>query len=236
VAVDQTGNVYVTGWFSNSLNFAGIGLPNAGSSYDAFVAKYNSSGAIQWANQAGGPNVGVYIGDYWDVALDGQGNVYPAGFLSPNGSVVAALAKYNPVGTILWAYSASGQNPISSIVAKCAVDSSNNCYLAGWFQGTNTFGTNVLQPQGLWNFFLAKVSAPASPKLGLVLSNGVPRLSLAGAISSIYSLQWSPMLAATNTPWQTLTTLALTNSPQLYLDTSVPSHTNRFYRAGPPAL
>jgi hypothetical protein len=93
-----------------------------------------------------------------------------------------------------------------------------------------------MQPQETWNIFLAKVAAPAPPTLGIVLSNGVPRLSLTGAISSVYSLQRSPTLAATNTPWQTLTTLALTNSPQLYLDTSVPSRTNRFYRAGPPAL
>jgi hypothetical protein len=123
------------------------------------------------------------------------------------------------------------------MVAECAVDSAGNCYLAGLYQVTNTFGTNILQPQGAWNYFLAKVAAPAPPTLGIVLSNGIPRLSLAGAIGSMYSLEWSPVVAATNTPWQTLTAvLTLTNSPQFYLDTSVPSPTNRFYRAGPPAL
>jgi hypothetical protein len=121
-------------------------------------------------------------------------------------------------------------------VWNCALDSSGNCYLAGWYQGTNTFGTNVLQPQGYWNFFLAKVTAPAPPTLGIALSNGTPRLSLAGSIGSMYSLQWSSLLAATNAPWQTLTTLALTNSPQFYLDTGTASGTNRFYRAGAPAL
>ena len=150
----------------------------------------------------------------------------------------AAVAKYYPAGTLQWTYSASGPpaSPVSSVVAKCAVDSAGNCYLAGWYQGTATFGTNVLQPQGYWNYFLAKVAAPAPPTLGLVLSNGVPKLSLAGAISSMYSLQWSAIVAKTNTPWQTLTTLTLTNSPQLHFDTGVSSGTNRFYRAGPPAL
>jgi hypothetical protein len=237
VAVDQAGNVYVTGWFTNSLNFSGISLTNAGS-YDAFLAKYSSSGAIQWARQAGGgTNAGAYVGLYWDVALDWQGNVYPVGALSPSGSAVAAIAQYSPTGMLQWAYTASSPPaPISSAAAKCAVDSAGNCYLAGWYYGTNTFGTNVLQPQGYWNYFLAKVAAPAPPKLGLVLSNGVPRLSFAGAISSVYSLQWSPTLVATNTPWQTLATLPLTNSPQLYIDTKVSSRTNRFYRAAPPAL
>jgi hypothetical protein len=234
VAVDQAQNVYISGWFTNTLNLGAISLTNAGS-FDAYVAKYNSSGAIQWARQAGGgTTAGAFAGFYYDVTLDGQGNVYTAGGLNSG----AAVAKYDPTGTLQWTYSASGPpaSPVGSLAAKCAVDSAGNCFLAGWYQGTNIFGTNVLQPQGYWNYFLAKVAAPAPPTLGIVLSNGVPQLSLAGAISSMFSLQWSPTLAATNTPWQTLTTLALTNSPQLYLDTSNPSRTNRFYRAGPPAL
>ena len=242
VAVDQAENVYVTGAFDTNLNFGSTTLTNGGS-FHAFLAKYNSSGAIQWARQAGGgTNIGVYVGIYYDVALDGQGNVYPSGALSPNaaapsGSAVAMVAKYDPAGTPQWAYSASGPpaNLVSSVVGKCAVDSAGNCYLAGWYQGTNTFGTNVLQPQGYWNYFLAKVTAPALPTLGIALSNGFPRLSLAGEIGGMYGLQWSPIMA-TNTPWQSLTTLTLTNSPQFYLDASVPSGTNRFYRAGPPAL
>jgi hypothetical protein len=238
VAVDRAQNVYVSGWFTNSLNFAGIILTNAGS-YDAFLAKYNSNGIPQWARQAGGgTNSGAFVGFYWDVALDAQTNVYPSGGLSPNGSESEAVAKYNPAGTLQWAYSASGPpaSPAASVVAKCAVDSAGNCFLAGWYQGTNTFGTNVLQPQGYWNYFLAKVAPPAPPTLGIALSNGVPRLNLAGSISSMYSVQYSPTLSGTNPPFQTLTTLAFTNSPQLYLDTSVSSGTNRFYRAGPPAL
>jgi hypothetical protein len=236
VALDQAGNVYVTGSFETNINFGGISLTNAGSTI-AFVAKYSNSGAILWARQAGGTNLGWYF----DVALDGQGNVYPAGLLSSyaqSGSTVASVAKYDPAGTLQWAYSANSPpaSPFSSIVTKCAVDSAENCYLAGLYQGTATFGTNVLQPQGYWNFFLAKVAPPASPTLGIVLSNGFPQLSLVGEIGGMYSPQWSPVLAATNTPFQPLTTLTLTNSPQLYLDTSVPTGTNRFYRAGPPAF
>ncbi|MGO9203492.1 MAG: hypothetical protein ACLQM8_23465 [Limisphaerales bacterium] len=229
VAVDQAENVYVTGSFKTNLIVGSISLTNAGST-DAFIAKYSDSGAIQWALQTSGTNYDGYL----DVSLDGQGNVYVAGALSAE----AALAKYSSTGTVQWAYSAivPPANPVSSIVAKCAVDSAGNSYLAGWYQGTATFGTNVLQPQGYWNFFLAKVTAPVPPTVGIVLSNGAPQLSLAGDMSSMFALQSSPMVAATNTAWQTLTTLTLTNRPQIYLDTSAPSRTNRFYRAGPPAL
>jgi hypothetical protein len=234
VVIDSAGNVYVSGMYQTNLNFGGgINLTNSGS-YNAFLAKYNSSGAIQWAQMAGGTNDGEDADFYVDLALDGQTNVYAAGDLNSD----AIVAKYSPTGSLQWTYLASGPpaSPVSSIAWRCSVDSSNNCFLAGWYQPTNTFGTNVLQPQETWNIFLAKVAAPASPKLGLVLSNGVPRLSFAGAISSVYSLQWSPTLAGTNIPWQTLATFPLTNSPQLYIDTKVSSRTNRFYRAGPPAL
>jgi len=152
VAVDQALNVYVASGFEGAINFSGISLTNAAN--DALVAKYSNSGAIQWARQAGGTSYNGYA----DVALDGQGNVYPAGFLSLD----AAIGKYDPAGALQWGYLASGPpaSPVSSLVAKCAVDAAGNCYLAGWYQGTATFGTTVLQPQGNWDFFLAKLAPP----------------------------------------------------------------------------
>src|ERR1017187_6612710 len=69
-------------------------------------------------------------------------------------------------------YSASGPpaSPYSSVAVRCAGDSAGHCYLAGWYQRTNTFGTSVLQPQGYWNFFLAKVAALA-PALGVTTTS-----------------------------------------------------------------
>ncbi len=159
------------------MNFGGISLTNAGSS-DAFIAKYSSAGAIYWALQAGGSNGGLYS----DVALDGQGNVYPAGDLSSD----AAVAKYNPAGTLQWTYSAGGSpaTPVASIVAKCAVEAAGNCYLAGWYQGTNTtFGTSVLQPQGAWNFFLTKLS-PALVVTTTSLPNGTNGVAYSQALAA----------------------------------------------------
>jgi hypothetical protein len=159
VAVDQAGNVYISGFYGETpLNFGGgISLPSS-SSTNAFVAKYSSSGAIQWAREAGG---NTKIGFYMDVALDGQGNVYPAGCVSSE----AVVAKYDPAGMLQWSYSASGPigNPVGSIVTKCAVDSAGKCYLVGLYEGTTTFGKVVLHPQEAWNFFIATAGSPAAP-------------------------------------------------------------------------
>ena len=117
---------------------------------DAFLAKYNSAGVIQWAQSAGGTNGGFY----WDIALDAQTNIYVAGGLVSG----AAVSKYNPAGTLQGTYPANGPppNPIGSVVAKCAVDAFGHCYVDGIYQGTTTFGTNALQPQEAYNIFLAQ--------------------------------------------------------------------------------
>jgi hypothetical protein len=157
VAVDLAGNVFVSGYFDTNLVFGGgITLTNTANSSalfgDAFLAKYNSAGAIQWAQPAGGTNGGFY----WDLALDTQTNIYAAGFLGSD----AAVAKYSSAGTLQWTYPANGPpaSPVSSGVAKCAVDSAGHCYLDGFYQGTATFGATTLQPQEIWNLFLTQVS------------------------------------------------------------------------------
>jgi hypothetical protein len=156
VAVDDAGNVYVTGWFGGTLNFGnGISLTGSGTT-NAFVAKYSSAGATKWATKAG-----TSFSVYMDVALDAQTNVYAAGCLNSN----AAVVMYDPEGHARWTNSASGAtgNPVGSCVTKCAVDSAGDCYLAGVYQTTMTFGTNILKTRETANFFLAEVVGPLPP-------------------------------------------------------------------------
>lgn len=161
VAVDQAGNVYVTGPYgSNPINVGGTSLTNAGG-VDTFLAKYNSAGVIQWARRAGGTTGFDF---FWDCAVDTQGNVFVGGLMSsdavaPSGSGGAIIAKYDAAGTLQWANTATGApgSLFSSAATKCAVDPAGNAYLAGWYQTATTFGTNVLQPQGYFDYFLTKV-------------------------------------------------------------------------------
>jgi len=72
IAVDVIGNVYVAGTSSDT--WGAPGLPFA-LGPDAFLAKLNSSGALQW---------NAFLGGYWDyegngIAVDDGGTVYVAG-------------------------------------------------------------------------------------------------------------------------------------------------------------
>ena len=53
IAVDSTGNSYLTGNFSGTNTFGGTNLVSRGSS-DVLLLKYDSAGNLLWAQQAGG--------------------------------------------------------------------------------------------------------------------------------------------------------------------------------------
>ena len=93
------------------------------------------------------------------MGLDGQTNIYPAGFLGSE----AAVAEYNQQGTQVWnaLVNSAPASPVGSTMAKCAVDAAGNCYVSGWYQGNATFGANILKPQRTWNYFLAEVAIPS---------------------------------------------------------------------------
>jgi hypothetical protein len=60
VALDGSGNVLVTGSFSDTVNFGGTALSSGGTaggqygSFDSFIAKYSGTGAYLWSESYGG--------------------------------------------------------------------------------------------------------------------------------------------------------------------------------------
>ena len=110
MTLDSQSNCYVTGWFDGTNDFSGVTLTNdSGGGQDIFVAKYNSSGALQWAQRAGGSSANRDAGR--GIGVDTNGNVYvaggyygPANFGSTNlpgtQNEEFFLAKYNTAGTV----------------------------------------------------------------------------------------------------------------------------------------
>jgi hypothetical protein len=76
IAVDNNNNIYITGNYNSpSISFGNIILSNTGSSHDIFIAKYNSSGNVNWAIRAGS----IYDDYSNSNALDLHGNIYITG-------------------------------------------------------------------------------------------------------------------------------------------------------------
>ena len=126
IALDSSDNVYITGKIQNLSG--GIGVASL------FLAKYNSSGTIQWQNRLNtDTNQGA---EGYGVAIDSSGNIYVAGYDSVSTDML--IAKYDTSGTIQWQrrLGGTGTQQASSI----AVDSSNNVYVTGyWSTGASLY-------------------------------------------------------------------------------------------------
>lgn len=148
LAVDAGGNVYVTGSFSDTLNFNGnpaLNLTSAGNSRDAFIIKYDTSGTPVWSRSIGATGSDEGIG----IAVDANGNVYATGSFTGNvnldsntttselttaGGQDAFIIKYNTSGEFNWARSIGGTSNTDS-GQDIAVDNSGNVYAIGNFTG-----------------------------------------------------------------------------------------------------
>jgi hypothetical protein len=136
IATDSSGNIYLTGYTEGNLD------EQNNESYDAWVAKYDSSGKQQWIQQFGSSS-----NDYSNgIAIDSGGNIYLTGRTfgnidgqNPEGPD-AWVAKFNNNGDRQWIqqFGTSGVDSSNGI----ATDSNGDIYLTGSTSG-NLEGVNA---------------------------------------------------------------------------------------------
>ena len=171
-ATDASGNVYLSGYTTSTTGIATTGAHQAtyGSSGDAFLVKFNSSGVRQWGTYYGGTSI-----DYgYSCATDGSGNVFLAGYTSSTtgiattgahqttrgGSNDAFLVKFNSSGTRQWGTYYGGTG--IEIGYSCATDASGNVYLTGEAKSTTgiaTTGAHQTSKGSLEDAFLVKFNS-----------------------------------------------------------------------------
>ncbi|HEV7351294.1 SBBP repeat-containing protein [Telluribacter sp.] len=176
IAVDGSGNVYVTGYFYGSATFGSTTLTSSGIN-DVFVIKYNSSGAVQWAQKAGGTNYDMALA----IAVDGGDNVYITGYfygsstfgsttLTSSGGADVFVVKYNSSGAVQWAQKAGGTDYDEG--QGIAVDGSGNVYVTGYFYGSATFGSTTLTSSGIYDVFVIKYNSSGAVLWGQQAGGG----------------------------------------------------------------
>ena len=132
IAVDGSGNLYVTGYTDGELD----GQPSAGG-YDIFVVKYSSDGEKHWTRLLGSTSTDLG----YDIAVDGWGNVYVtgriAGSLDGNPSIGGFdvfVVKYTGDGTKRWTKQFGSID--SDYGRDIAVDEWGNVYVTGCTDGS----------------------------------------------------------------------------------------------------
>lgn len=169
IAIDASGNVILTGWYTSaSITFDATVLNNVGTaSSDLFIAKYDSSGNLMWAKGAGGS-----VNDRgYAVSCDANSNIFITGWYSSptinfgTGSLTNAgsatndvfLVKYDANGTALWSKTIGGSSVDGG--RACATDLLGNTYVIGSFSSSSiNFGTGTLTnaSSGTYDLFVAK--------------------------------------------------------------------------------
>lgn len=128
IALDRSGNVYVTGRSINSYD-----------AYDYLTVKYNSNGQQIWAARYNG--TGNRNDEPIDIIVDSMGNVYVTGtsWGSGTGDDYVTI-KYDTDGNQLWVarYDGFWNNGTSRAYA-LAIDDSNCVYVAGASWGYSSF-------------------------------------------------------------------------------------------------
>ena len=186
-AADGNGDVYIAG-FTDTNSGTVIATPGShqstygGGLYDAFLAKFNSSGVRQWGTYYGGAG---YDHGY-SCVVDASGNVYMAGYTeTPSGNAIATfgshqstygggadafLVKFNSSGIRQWGTYYGG--PATASGNSCAVDTSGNVFLSGWTSNdtgtaTATLGSHqVMHSAGFYNAFLVKFNSSGARQWG----------------------------------------------------------------------
>jgi hypothetical protein len=148
VKVDPSGNPVMTGYFYNSVDFdpgPGVTSFTSVASYDMFLAKYDPSGNLTWADQLGGP----YDEQGSSLAYDAGGNIWLAGSfgstldmnpgpgvnnLQTQGGPDGFIAMYDPAGNYILAKNIGGNG--GDAVNSIATDAAGNVYVCGDFDYT----------------------------------------------------------------------------------------------------
>ncbi len=164
VTTDNAGNVYVTGYFTDTVTFGAYTLITG--DINVFLVKYDSNGNVKWAKRANTPLQAVGNG----VATDSKGNIIITGFFytivtfgthtltsSKPGDPDVFVAKYDSSGHVIWAIGSKEANSMANTSNALTIDNLDNIYITGQFFDTLSFGAfNLATGNTYGDAFIAK--------------------------------------------------------------------------------
>jgi hypothetical protein len=187
VAVDDAGDVIVTGYIYGAVDFGGG--PRVANGRDVFVAKLDSSGNHLWSKNFGDEEGQTGAG----VAVDSMGNVLVTGYfygavnfgggtLKSVGINDVFVAKLGASGNHVW--SKRFGDEVDQQAAGVAVDSADNVLVAGYFSGAVNFGDSQLVCAGSSDIFVAKLDASGNPQWSKSFGDAEDQIGASVAVDS----------------------------------------------------
>lgn len=171
VAVDGSGDIYITGQFSDTVTFD-VMHPNTLQNA-TFLVKYNALGVEQWFRRMGGNQAIAY-----GITCDNTNNVIITGdflgnLLIFNGNAIEQtltntysnrifLIKFSATGNLIWSESEGSDNEVSS--RSLINDASGSLYITGYFgckfnEFADEYGQGTFNSVGFRDVFVAKYNS-----------------------------------------------------------------------------
>ncbi|MFN8358308.1 MAG: SBBP repeat-containing protein [Candidatus Kapaibacterium sp.] len=164
ITVDDKGNYYVAGAFTDKITFPGTkaGTITSAGATDIFLAKYSTTGEALWAKRCGGTS----YDEARALCFDKNGFIDMAGFfwgtatfpggtatdLTSAGNYDCFVSQYSLDGVPQWARKAGGSSDDEPNAI--TVDDTGTIFVTGFYTGTATFSTDYSLKLG--GMFLAK--------------------------------------------------------------------------------
>jgi hypothetical protein len=179
LALDNYGNLYVTGTFDGTADFdpdtiKEYNLASKGKS-DMYISKFDTIGNFIWAKAIGGkgydhgaltigPSGSIYIYGAFEDTADFDPDLTNTFILTSNGKNDMFISKLNKNGDFVWAKSAGGSD---YDVCGITFDRSGNIYVSGQFGKTVDFNMDIgainnLTAIGGQEAFIAKYDSSAN--------------------------------------------------------------------------
>ena len=163
VTTDGAGNIILSGWFADSVDFGGQTLVSRGDQ-DQFLAKYAPDGSLIWARRFGGPQgdggnevavtpggeIAVSAITAGDFEVDGQ--VYPFG----GGRRDSLVLRLSPEGQVRWVVPAGG--PGLERIRALSMTPSGDVYVGFQFRGQLDMAGRTLAGAGRWDGAFARLT------------------------------------------------------------------------------
>lgn len=152
VACDLSGNVYLCGQSQSSTNISSTGAYQSVKlgSFDAYLAKFNSSGVRQWGTYYGGTGTDEAYG----IDCDQAGNIIICGMTGSTNAIATInahqttnnggggesfISKFTPSGSLIWGTYYGGTGDDRAMGLTC--DSYNNIYVSGFTSSASSIAT-----------------------------------------------------------------------------------------------
>ncbi len=178
VCSDDQGNVYMTGWFQDTIEFGNTTLI-AQAYCDLFIVKYNPGGDVVWAVRAGGGS----ITQGKSISIDRSGNIFICGQISTHpttfGSIVVPVVggtdvfvlKCDTSGNFIWVRGAGCVNLDEALAV--ASDGNERVYTTGYHgHGVISFDSTQFTNNGnLQDLFVAAIDGLTGVDENLPLSD-----------------------------------------------------------------